>query len=174
MRHILKKTSWSPYAAGAAIGFISWISIFFLFKAPGVSTTFVRFVGFIVGIFSFDMVLDNDYLANYVSYKPVFEWQFALVIGIFIGAFISARLSGANFSSIPYLWGKNFGFSKKIRYIGAFVGGFLLLFGARLAGGCTMGHGISGGLQLAVSSWIFMFTFFTAGIIATKFLYKNK
>jgi uncharacterized membrane protein YedE/YeeE len=46
----------------------------------------------------------------------------------------------------------------------SFLGGVLLLYGARMAGGCTSGHGISGGLQLAVSSYLFMAAMFAAGI----------
>ena len=37
----------------------------------------------------------------------------------------------------------------------AVFGGMLMAFGARLAGGCTSGHGLSGTMQLAGSSWIF-------------------
>jgi uncharacterized membrane protein YedE/YeeE len=42
-------------------------------------------------------------------------------------------------------------------------------FGARWAGGCTSGHGISGVLQLAVSGLISAACFFAGGI-ATAFL----
>ena len=41
----------------------------------------------------------------------------------------------------------------------AFGGGMLMAFGARLAGGCTSGHGISGTLQLNVASWISVICF---------------
>lgn len=170
----LKKGSWSPYAVGVGIGLVTWITFLFMIKAPGVSTTFVRLVGFLVGIFSTDAVLDNEYLGNYVAYKPVFEWQFTLVIGIFIGALVSAKLSGVTFSSIPFRWGERFGHTSRSRAIGAFIGGLLVLFGARMAGGCTMGHGISGGLQLALSSWLFIATLFPAGIIAAHILYRKK
>jgi uncharacterized membrane protein YedE/YeeE len=45
-------------------------------------------------------------------------------------------------------------------------------FGARWAGGCTSGHGISGGLQLALSGWVAVMTFFASGI-ATAMLIFN-
>jgi uncharacterized membrane protein YedE/YeeE len=44
--------------------------------------------------------------------------------------------------------------------------------GSRWAGGCTSGHGISGALQLAVSSWIAMIGMFGGGILAALFLYR--
>jgi uncharacterized membrane protein YedE/YeeE len=48
-----------------------------------------------------------------------------------------------------------------------------MVFGARLAGGCTSGHGISGDLQLAASSWVFMPLAFVVAI-ATAFLMFGK
>jgi hypothetical protein len=53
--------------------------------------------------------------------------------------------------------------------MGAFAGGVILMFGARLAGGCTSGHGISGSLQLALSGWAFFASVFLSGIL-TAFL----
>ena len=40
-----------------------------------------------------------------------------------------------------------------------------MLFGARVAQGCTSGHGISGNLQLSVSSWIFTIVMFSTAIL---------
>jgi hypothetical protein len=47
------------------------------------------------------------------------------------------------------------------------------MFGARLAGGCTSGHGISGSLQLAVSGWLFFASIFASGL-ATAFVLFGK
>jgi hypothetical protein len=44
--------------------------------------------------------------------------------------------------------------------------------GARWAGGCTSGHGISGTLQLAVSSWVAAGCFFAGGILTAKLIFK--
>ena len=55
----------------------------------------------------------------------------------------------------------------------AFTGGLLLLFGARLAGGCTSGHVISGISQLTVGSFIFGIAIFASGIVTAKMLYRG-
>jgi uncharacterized protein len=55
----------------------------------------------------------------------------------------------------------------------AFAGGFLLLFGARMAGGCTSGHVISGGMQVAFSSYLFA-VFVFAGLLITGQLFYRK
>lgn len=50
------------------------------------------------------------------------------------------------------------------------VGGFLVGFGARYAGGCTSGHAISGLADLQLPSLIAVIGFFAGGLIATFFL----
>jgi uncharacterized membrane protein YedE/YeeE len=72
------------------------------------------------------------------------------------------------------LWARRFGASRGVRYAAAFIGGAILLFGARLADGCTSGHGISGGLQLALSSWVFLVSMFTAGVAAAFMLFGRE
>ncbi|MOA68345.1 putative inner membrane protein [compost metagenome] len=54
----------------------------------------------------------------------------------------------------------------------AFVGGAIMAFGARLAGGCTSGHAISGALQLSVSSWVALVCFFVAAVATAHLLYR--
>jgi hypothetical protein len=49
----------------------------------------------------------------------------------------------------------------------------ILGIGARWAGGCTSGHGISGTLQLAVSSWLATLSFFIGGILTAMILYRG-
>jgi uncharacterized membrane protein YedE/YeeE len=76
-----------------------------------------------------------------------------ILVGILLGAWVSSKLSGDRQpETVPELWARRFGPSARKRYLFAFLGGVVLMFGARLAGGCTSGHGISGSLQLAVSS----------------------
>ena len=68
---------------------------------------------------------------------------------------------------VPALWEARFGADVALRLIVAFAGGAIMAYGARLAGGCTSGHGISGALQLSVSSWIALGCFF-AGSVAHR------
>ncbi|MGZ9031036.1 MAG: YeeE/YedE family protein [Burkholderiaceae bacterium] len=52
------------------------------------------------------------------------------------------------------------------------MGGGITAYGARLAGGCTSGHGISGALQLSVSSWIALACFFVAAVATAHLLFR--
>lgn len=166
----LTKPSWSPYVVGVGIGLLSWATFFFMDKALGTSTTMVNAAGAIEGIVAREHVASNTYFAKHLvstadKALPVIDWQFALVVMLIAGAFIARKLGRvAAPPTVPQTWADAFGPSKFKRYAGAFVGGVLLLFGARLAGGCTSGHAISGGLQLAVSSYLFLFAMFAAGV----------
>jgi uncharacterized membrane protein YedE/YeeE len=60
--------------------------------------------------------------------------------------------------------------NQRRRYIDAFLGGALILFGARLAGGCTSGHIISGITQLSVSGLIFGAAVFGGGILTARII----
>jgi uncharacterized membrane protein YedE/YeeE len=103
------------------------------------------------------------------------EWY--LVVGVLLGALVSAvlarRAGAARPSDIPSQWRARFGEGKRLRFAGAVVGGFLILFGARLAGGCTSGHIISGMSQLAVSGMVFAAGVFVSGIAVARTLYSR-
>ena len=176
MLSIFKKARWSPYAVGTGIGLLSWVTFALMNKALGVSTTFVRTAGMVEGLVSEDHIRSNAYFAKYLGTMegpyPVFEWQFALVVMLVLGAFCASWLSSTRLrETVPDLWKARFGPSKGTRFVGAFLAGIVVMFGARLAGGCTSGHGISGSLQLAVSSWIFFLCLFAAGIVTAWLLY---
>jgi len=174
MTNLLRTPRWSPYLVGAAIGVLSWITFLFMGKALGVSTTFVRAAGVVEGVPFPGHVRENPYYAKYLVGSPAIDWQFALVLMLAVGAFLAARLAGERRRvQVPPLWAERFGPSVRKRYAMAFLGGAILLFGARLAGGCTSGHAVSGGLQLAVSSWMFLLAMFTSGVVAALLMYRK-
>jgi hypothetical protein len=173
MANPLTVQRWSPYVVGVGIGVLSWITFLTMDRALGTSSSFVHFAALLESIVAPAHVAGdaaNAYYQKEISAKtPMFDWQVFLVLGVFLGAFVSARLSGDREEPVPGLWRWRFGESPAVRYVAAFLFGALMLFGARLAGGCTSGHGISGTLQLALSSWVFFVTFFGSGI-ATAFV----
>lgn len=75
------------------------------------------------------------------------------LIGTFLGSLLSVLVSRTfRLEQVPVTRAQQFGGSTTKRLVAAFVGGVIIMFGARMAGGCTSGHGISGSLQLALSS----------------------
>jgi len=45
------------------------------------------------------------------------------------------------------------------------LGGILMIIGARVAGGCTSGHGLTGSSELGIESFIALIGMFATGII---------
>lgn len=165
----LRMEQWSPYICGAGIGILSWLTFLFSDKPLGTSTTYVRTAGMLERLFRGDRVLNR---AFFKTTPPTVEWQWMLVLGIIIGALISALASGqARLEWISEPWLTAFGAAVWPRVITAFAGGALLGLGSRWAGGCTSGHGISGTMQLAVASWVAAICFFVGGIAVATFVY---
>jgi uncharacterized protein len=161
---------WSPYVVGAGIGVLSWLAFLLSNKPIGCSTAFARTAGMIEGIFARERVREKPY---YRLFAPSINWEWMLVVGVIVGAFISAQLSGTwGLRWVPERWVEGFGAVASVRLIVAFVGGVLMGLGARWAGGCTSGHGISGTLQLAVSGWIAVACFFASGTAAAMLIYR--
>jgi uncharacterized membrane protein YedE/YeeE len=160
----------SPYVVGAGIGVLSWITFLLSNKPIGCSTAFARTSGMLERLFKGDRVLSKPY---YVKFKPAVDWEWMLVLGIVIGSLISSLLSGDfRLQWVPAHWAATFGANALPRFVTALAGGICLGFGARWAGGCTSGHGISGTLQLSVSSWVSAICFFVGGIGTAFILYR--
>jgi uncharacterized membrane protein YedE/YeeE len=161
---------WSPYIVGIGIGTLSWFTFLFSDKPIGCSTAFTRTSGMVERLFRGTRVLEKPY---YAKFPPAIDWEWMLVAGVIIGSFISARLSGEfQVQWIPDRWSAAFGTALFARWSVALVGGIIMGFGARWAGGCTSGHGISGTLQLVVSSWLAAICFFVSGIVTAMVIYK--
>ena len=163
---------WNPYLVGVGIGVLSMLVFWLADKPLGMSTALSQASGACAATFmGWEKVGANAYWAKNV---PKWDYGMLFLVGTFLGAMVAAVL-GRNFriESVPSVWRERFGPSVGKRMIGAVTGGALVMFGARLAGGCTSGHGISGSLQLAVGSWTFFIVMFAAGA-ATAFVMFRK
>lgn len=170
MFDFLTQVRWSPYAVGAGIGILSWFSFLILRNPIGCSTAFAKTSGMIEKLIRGPDVALKPY---YQKIGLNIDWQWMLVIGIVAGAFVSAVLSGDfRMQWVPALWLNTFGNTPWLRLLAAVIGGVFLGFGSRWADGCTSGHGISGTMQLAVSSWISAIAFFISGILMAFLLFQ--
>lgn len=161
---------WSPYVAGILIGLLQIPAFILIDTALGTSSSYVTVGGGLMSIAD-PSILDIDYVAKHVAATAKNWWQVALVAGIGIGACLSMRLSGARRQPVSPIWNRALGTSSRgKRYALAFGAGFLMLFGARLADGCTSGHGLSGTSQLAVGSLIAVVAMFAGGIVTARLI----
>lgn len=150
-----------------------------LVKPFGVSTQYVVTDAIVLHQVAPATAESNEYLNKYGAKEDWgvgYGWM--LVLGMFLGSGIAAlathRFRKRKNPSMPDMWKEQFGDHKAKRLLQAFIGGVLLLFGARLAGGCTSGHMISGISQLTVGSFIFGAAIFASGILTARTLYKKK
>jgi uncharacterized membrane protein YedE/YeeE len=163
--------AWSPYLVGALIGLLSMLTFYFSDKPLGASTAYARVAGMIGKAVA---PRHTESLKYYQDNKPAVDWEVTLVVGAIAGAFLAAwhgnELTG---EWLPPMWEARFGDgSLPFRIATALIGGILMAFGARLAGGCTSGHGISGALQLSVGSWIALICFFVGGIATAMLMFR--
>lgn len=165
---------WSWWKGGVALGLLSAFA-FLTYKPLGVSTSYPRAVALALNTVFPDWVSNNAY---FQTVPPVVDWQLMLVIGIVIGGFLAGRVqrralaSPANVAqdTTGPVCAVNEGSESRRPSALMFIGGFLIIFGARLAGGCTSGHVITGMTQLAVASFIFAAMVFAVGIPLAKYL----
>ena len=169
---------WSPYLAGALLGLLAIASVYATTKMLGktkyigASTSFVRAAGILEKTVSEERVTANEY---FTKTNVRVDWQFMLVCGIFLGALISSSTDRSfKLESVPPTWEKRFGPSIGKRAAGAFFGGIVAMVGARMAGGCPSGHGLSGMMQLSVSAFVALAMFFGLGIIVANLVYRRR
>jgi uncharacterized membrane protein YedE/YeeE len=100
---------------------------------------------------------------------PLNDYVVFLLVGLLIGAFVAAWLSGE--LRVEVLRGPNI--TTRNRLLLAMLGGILTGFAARLARGCTSGQGLVGGAELSVGAWAFLLCIFAGGWMAAWFVRKQ-
>ncbi len=167
---ILLLKHWSPYVVGIGIGLLNCLAFVLSDRYIGCSKAFSDVFATAERLLKGNQVLEKPY---YQKFVPGIDWFLMLVTGIIFGSFTSAWLSGEfHIAWVPSLWALNFGANGFLRFSVALTGGIFIGLGARWAGGCTSGHGISGTIQLVVSSWLAVMCFFAGGIITAILLFK--
>jgi len=156
---------WMP-AAFALAGVI--VFIFATFGPPASSS------GFVSTLKGFGAAVAPAYVQSKAHYGMIpgpGSWLFTFVLGMAMGGFIGGRTIDRPVADIPSIWQRRFGGAAAKRYAAAFVGGFLILFASRLAGGCTLGLFISGSTQLAVSGLYFGVLIFGFAMLTARLVY---
>jgi len=182
--------SWKT--GGVLLGVVFFAAVL-LVKPIGVSTQFVIFDGILWNAVNPEVVVTapeaksgyaspNAYLdksggkyAKNVA-NPL-NYGFVFVLAMMAGAFASAMIRGGvakDERTMPAVWRANFGDEPWKRYLSTFVAGFVVLYGARLASGCTSGHMMSGMMQTAVSGYMFAAGVFLVGIPLALYLFRKE
>lgn len=165
----IRKPQWSPYSAGAMLGVTVALSLLVAGQLPGSSGAFQNLTA------SIGQRLDPDNIFFRFVMPPGITWQVWLLVGVLLGAFASAWLShDFRWRMVPEKqWVSVFGPARWKRWAVAFTGGIILELGAGIAGGCTSGLAISGGVQLAPAAFLFIPGMFISGILTALVLYRR-
>ena len=193
MKNFIYQSQWGWLLSGVSLGIVFILTVA-LVKPIGVSTQFVILDGMVWDFFSDQIVVeDNTAKSGYSSpnaylnksggkyaknvANPI-NYSFIFVFAMIAGGFIASRLQPAGESKdnliAPLVWTDRFGDSQAKRYLAVFVGGFLVLFGSRLAGGCTSGHMMSGMMQTSLSGYLFTLGTFAVAVPVAIFMYKGE
>ena len=167
---------WSWVTAGVAMGILN-ILIFLSGNHLGTTTFYAQTTGYLTNFFFPDWISISTWTKGTCGGSATLSvgWQWLFVLALFIGAFLANKTSKVKVpkENVPKMWAERFGPSPVKRYIPAFIGGFLMLFGARMAGGCTSSHVISGMSEMALSGIVFGIAVFAMGIPTALLLYKG-
>ncbi len=188
------KSSILPWHIGGIFLALAFFLAVLLVKPIGVSTQFVIADAFIWDKIDPNIIVEdpssksgysspNEYLnksgGKYAKNAAnIFNYSFVFVLAMMFGAFLSSITKGDKPNDMqrqmPDIWQKRFGSCVSRRYITTFIAGFIVLFGARLAGGCTSGHMMSGIMQTSLSGYLFALGAFAAGIPLAVILFNSK
>ena len=159
------KPFWSPLVAGILLGLVLLLTFVLSghgLGASGAANDLVAGVGLQVVP---EAIKANGYLGQKVAEgSPLGSWMIWEIIGVAIGALLGAFMAGR--FRVQLDGERSVG--TKSRVVKALAGGLLAGFGARVAGGCTSGLGLSGAAALGVAAFVFLALFFATGMIVSR------
>jgi hypothetical protein len=173
----IRKETWSPYVAGILLGVVGVLSVWLANSLLGASGAFENLAG-MIGKAVAPQAFDNLYF-NFIMPPGITEGVI-LLIGVFFGGFLGALTSrtlkwgkkdSANSDS---QWKRTFGPQTWKRWLLAFIGAIILEYAAGIAGGCTSGLAISGGMLLAPAAFLFIGGMFASGILTALIIYRKR
>ncbi len=159
-----------PYWGGILLGVVLFLAFLIPGTGLGASGALAAVGAFLVDLVAPGHVDRTPILAHLAGghKSPFTSWLIPLVLGMIIGGFVSGVLGGRA------KWETTRGprISDKTRWALAFVGGFIFVYGARMARGCTSGQALTGGAVLSAGSWAIMMAIF-AGAYALAYFLRN-
>jgi len=172
----ISKETWSPYAAGILLGVIGMLAVLISNSLLGASGAFENLAG-LIGKALAPAAFNNTYF-NFVM-PPGITWGVILLVGVFFGGMIGAATSRTlkwgkkDAANADSQWKRIFGPQTWKRWVLGFFGAILLEYAAGIAGGCTSGLAISGGMLLVPAAFLFIAGMFVSGIITALVIYRN-
>jgi uncharacterized protein len=173
----IRKETWSPYVAGILLGVVGVLAVWLSNSLLGASGAFENLAG-MIGKAIAPAAFSNMYF-NFIM-PPGITYGVLLLVGVFFGGMIGAATSKTlqwgkkgSANSDPQ-WKRTFGPQVWKRWVLAFFGAIILEYAAGIAGGCTSGLAISGGMLLAPAAFLFIGGMFASGILTALIIYRRR
>ena len=176
----ISKEIWSPYAAGILLGVLGLLAVLLSNSLLGASGAFESLAG-LIGKKIAPSLFSNVYWGveggrGLPIMRPEITWPVILLVGIFFGGMLGA-LTSKSFKirfNDDAQWKKIFGPQPWKRWVIAFLGAIILEYAAGIAGGCTSGLAISGGMLLVPAAFLFIAGMFASGIVTALIVYRRR
>lgn len=179
---------WNWYYSGLALA-ASFLLAIVLVKPIGVSTQFVIFDGILASTVNSELITTDETTKSGYSSTNAYlnksggkyakavanpiNYGFIFVLSMIAGGWLAAKTQARKADQLPAFHRSRFSDNNALRYVLTFAGGVLVLYGARLAGGCTSGHMMSGMMQTAVSGYVFAAAAFALAVPTAILLYRK-
>jgi hypothetical protein len=173
-REQFSKELWSPYVAGVLLGVVGILAVWLSDSLLGASGAFESVAG-MIGKALAPQVFNIMYF-NFIMPSGI-TWAVVLLLGVIVGGALGALSSKSwklRLNTDDAQWKAIFGPQLWKRWLIAFFGAIILEYGAGIAGGCTSGLAISGGMLLAPAAFLFIAAMFASGIITTLLVYRRR
>ncbi len=159
-----------PYFGGMVLGIVLFLALLLTGNGLGSSGATSRIDAAIVDAVSPSHVDNNPYLLKMAGgdKNPLDDW----ILPVFVGALLGGFTSGLFNRRLKFETTKGPNISVRTRWLMAFLGGVIFLYGARMARGCTSGQALTGGTTLAAGSWLIMFSIFGSAYALAYFVRK--
>ena len=173
----IHKETWSPYMAGILLGLVGIATVWLSNSLLGASGAFENIAG-MIGKALAPAAFENLYF-NFIM-PPGITFGVVMLVGLFFGGMIGAATSGTlkwgkkDAANSDEQWKRIFGPETWKRWVVAFVGAIILEYAAGIAGGCTSGLAISGGMLLAPAAFLFIAGMFASGIVTAMLIYRKR
>lgn len=165
---------WSPYIAGILLGIVGVLAVWLSDSLLGASGAFENLAGWIgkaLAPQAFNVMYFNFIMPAGIT------WGVILFVGIIFGGTLgalSSRTWKLRWNTDDAQWKTIFGSGIWKRWLLVFLGAIILEYGAGIAGGCTSGLAISGGMLLAPAAFLFIAAMFMSGIVTTLLVYRRR
>jgi hypothetical protein len=166
----IRKEEWSPYAAGILLGIVCILTVVLsqnLLSESGGFEILAAYIG--------KAIDPKNMYFNYVMPAGI-TFPVVLLVGVFFGGMLGALSSGTfKFRTMDdEQWKQAIGKQTWKRWLLLFIGAIILEYAAGIAGGCTSGLAISGGMLLVPAAFLFIVGMFASGIITALIIYGKK